>query len=150
MIDVCAHAPTKEIARAFMVDVGIANEVDGVLVPLVSVLLDEIGPITKMPAIIVDGVEVTPAVIITGWHVNVRYYGDAAEALTQGLVQTDGNGTLLPLFERTRILQLVSQRTGEAMTWNASEPPLPAGYVNGDGVRLFDPAAIATPARVWV
>lgn len=148
-IDVCAHAPSKEIAREFMFDVGLAEERDGILVSLIEAHIDEIGPITKTPAVIVDGVEITPAVTIGGWHVNVKYYGAAAEALTQGLQQTDAEGNPLPLFERTRILQLVSARTGEAMAWNASAPPLPPGYVNANGVRLFDCGDLASPSRVW-
>ena len=144
IIDVCAHAPSKEIARAFMADVGIAEERDGVLVPLIEAHIDEIGPITKTQA-----TETSPAVMIEGWHVNVRYYGSTAEAVTQGLPQADEAGNLLPLFERTRILQLVSQRTGESMSWSQNAAPLPPGCVNSDGVRLFDCGVLATPSRVW-
>lgn len=148
-IDVCAHAPTKLIARAFMAAVGIAQEIDGQIVPIVDCWVDEIGPITKTQAVVGDGVEITPAVVIDGWHVNVRYYGAAAEMLTQGLPQVDADGNLLDIFTRTRILQLVDARTGESMVWSANAPPLPPGYVNADGVRLYDCAVLKTPSRVW-
>lgn len=137
-IDVCAHAPTKEIARAFMAAVGIAQEIDGQLVPIVDCRIDEIGPITKADGTIIDG-----------WHVNVRYYGAAAEMLTQGLPQIDADGNLIDIFTRTRILKLVDARTGESMVWSANAPPLPPGYVNADGVRIYDPGVLRTPSRVW-
>lgn len=137
-IDVCAHAPSREIARAFMVAVGIAQEIDGQIVPIVDCRIDEIGPIVKDDGTVIDG-----------WHVNVRYYGAAAEMLTQGLPQTDADGNLLDIFTRTRILQLVDVRTGDSMVWSANAPPLPPGYVNADGVRLYDCAVLKTPSRVW-
>lgn len=150
MIEVCAWATSREIALAFMQAVGIAEERDGVLVPLIDVQIDEIGPITKTPAVLdAEGNEITPAVVITGHHVNVRYYGAAAEALTQGLAQVDDDGRPLSLFVRTRILDLIDARTGERPTWNANAPPLPAGYVNADGVRLYDSVTLKTPSRVW-
>lgn len=148
-IDVCAHAPTKDIARLFMVAVGIAQEIDGQIMPLVDCRIDEIGPITKTQAVVVDGVEITSAAVIDGWHVNVRYYGAAAEMLTQGLPQVDADGNLLDIFTRTRILQLVDARTGQNMLWSSNAPPLPPGYVNADGVRLFDPSFLKSPSRVW-
>lgn len=137
-IDVCAHAPSKEIARAFMEAVGIAQEIDGQIVPIVDCRIDEIGPITKADGTLIDG-----------WHVNVRYYGASAEMLTDGLPQMDAGGNLLDIFTRTRILQLVDARTGESMTWSANAPPLPPGYVNADGVRLYDPGVLKSPSRVW-
>lgn len=133
-----------------MVAVGIAQEVDGQIVPIVDCRIDEIGPVTKTQEVRDDqGNVITHAVIIDGWHVNVRYYGAAAEMLTQGLPQVDSDGNLLDIFTRTRILQLVDARTGESMTWSANAPPLPPGYVNADGVRLYDCSVINTPSRVW-
>ena len=137
-IDVCAHAQSKEIARSFMVAVGIAQEIDGQIVPIVDCWIDEIGPIVKDDGTVIDG-----------WHVNVRYYGAAAEMLTQGLPQVDADGNLLSIFERTHILDLVDARTGQSMTWSAHAPPLPPGYVNADGVRLYDPDVLKSPSRVW-
>jgi len=149
IIEVCAWAPSREIAIDFMQAVGIATD-DGVLTPLIDVQIDEIGPITKTPAVLdANGVEITPAMVIPGWHVNVRYFDAAAEALTQGLAQTDAEGNLLGLFQRTRILDLIDARTGEAMAWSANAAPLPAGYVNADGVRLYDSVTLKTPSRVW-
>lgn len=138
IVEVCAHAPSKEIARAFMAAVGIAQEIDGQIVPIVDCRIDEIGPITKSDGTIIDG-----------WHVNVRYFGAAAEMLTQGLPQTDSDGNPLDIFTRTHILQLVDARTGDSMVWSANDPPLPPGYVNADGVRLYDCSVLNTPSRVW-
>lgn len=150
ILDVCAHAPSKEVARAFMAAAGIAEERDGVLVPLVDAWIDEIGPITKTPATFDElGNELTPAVVVSGWHVNVRYYGAAAEALTQGLEQFDSDGIERDLFERTRILDLIDARTGSPMSWSQNVAPFPPGYANSDGVRVYSPDLIATPSRVW-
>lgn len=150
IILVCAWAPSREIAMAFMAAVGIAELRDGILVPLIEVQIDEIGPITKTQEVKDEaGNVITPAVVIPGWHVNVRYFDATAEALTQGLAQVDDDGRPLSLFVRTRILDLIDARTGERPTWNANAPPLPAGYVNADGVRLYDSVTLKTPSRVW-
>lgn len=76
---------------------------------------------------------------------NFWYYGGSAEALMRpepdgGWQPSDG------LFERTALLDMVDQRTGIAMQWAAfvgtdGEPP---GYETPNGVRLYDPALIAT------
>lgn len=150
-IEVTAWAPDQATAQAFMVEVGIAEIVDGEFVPSLVGNIDEIGPIVKVPAETdADGNIVTPAVVIAGHHVNVRFAGESADALTDGLPQTDGDGNLLSLFERTHILDMVSQRTGQPMTWEPlALDGVPPGYVNAAGVRLFDPAVINSRARVW-
>ena len=50
------------------------------------------------------------------------------------------------LFERTNLLDMIDARTGIAMEWAAfvgtdGEPP---GYETPTGVRLYDPALIAS------
>lgn len=150
IIEVLAHAPDQATAHAFMQAVGI---VDDQLRPLVEVQIDEVGEIAKTPAVIdfVTAEIVTPAVMVPGFHVNVRYYGTAAEHLTDGLAQTDVDGAQLGLFERTHILDLVDQRTGRSLAWSAvTDDPIPPGYVDPvSGVKLFDPARVASRRRVW-
>lgn len=104
------------------------------------ILCDEIGPVVKTPAVLdEEGNEVTPAVIIPGYHVNMVATGWLAEMLTAGL-PTEGT-----LFERTRILSLLG-----AMNWQPSEVGEPAGYVGTSGVKIFDPAIINQRVRRWV
>lgn len=155
IIEVLAHAPDQTTAHAFMVAVGIVS-VDpetGWLRPLVEVQIDEVGEIVKTPAVIDPQTMavVTPAVMVPGHHVNVRYYGQAALNLTNGLAQTDADGQPLGLFERTHILDLVDARTGRSLAWSAvTNDPIPPGYVDPvSGVKLFDPARVASRRRVW-
>ncbi len=132
IIECTAHAPSRAVGLAFMQACGIGEERDGVIAPLIEVQITSTD----------DGWQVAGK---EGWFVNVRYYGATAEALTAGLDQSAAD-----LFERTRILDIVDQRTGEPMTWVAlSEDPVPPGYQNADGVRLYDPALISTRANVW-
>jgi hypothetical protein len=72
--------------------------------------------------------------------VNIRVVGEIADMLTVGM-PTEGN-----VFERTRILQMVP---GMVFTPSMNNG-VPEGYVGPNGVRLFDPAVIATPYRVWL
>ena len=129
-ITVYARAPTREAGLAFMAATGVAEEIDGKIVPKVNVHLvtsDE------FPA---------PA---SGWFVNLRYYGSSAEALANG-----GDPTAADLFEKYPGLLVLSEvRTGKPMEWVALPgDPTPPGYENYDGIRLYDPAFIATPSNI--
>jgi len=99
---------------------------------LVDVQIDHIGPIDDTD----------------GHHVNVRYYGDSAQALIEGLPQMDENGSQLDLFERTHILDMVDARTGIQFQWDITRQPIPPGY-EYNGIRLFDPSLIGSRSRVW-
>ncbi len=115
---------------------------DGVLVPHANVVIDEIGAIEKTPAVInPDGSIQTPAVMVPGFHVNLMATGALADMLTAGCPAT---GTI---FERTNISSLMP-----GMKWDAvTKDGVPAGFVQPDtGVRLFDPAEVKTPARVFL
>lgn len=113
---------------------------DGSLVPRRDVLIDEIGPITKTPATYDDaGVELTPAVIVEGHHVNIRVVGEFAAQVTAGRPET---GTV---FERTSVLNMIPGLTWEPIT----EEGVPPGYVGLHGVRLYDPATVNLPFRRW-
>jgi hypothetical protein len=103
------------------------------------ILCSEIGPITKVPAVLDDeGNEITPAGIIPGYHVNMFATGWLADMLTAGL---PAEGTL---FERTRILGLLG-----TMNWQPSAVGEPAGYVGTSGVKISDPDIVNHRARVW-
>ena len=134
---------------------------DGRLIPAPGVIIDEIGPVVKTPAVLdEDGEIVTPAVVVEGHHVNLVATGELAAMLTMGppiegpdgemiptqLPQYDADGNLLSVFQRTNILSLIP-----GMEWTPlPSEGVPAGYVGPNGVVLFDPAAVNSRARVWL
>lgn len=130
---------------------------NGNLVPHAGVIIDEIGPITKVPPTYdAEGHELTPGVVIEGWHVNLVAYDQMAALLIQGppdaegnpttLPQYDAEGNLLPLFERTNILYLFP-----GLVWTPIPGPgVPGGYEGPNGVCLYDPAVVKNRARVFL
>lgn len=130
---------------------------NGNLVPHAGVIIDEIGPITKVqPTYDAEGNELTPGVIIDGHHVNLVAYGELAAFLIQGPPDAEGNPTVLPqydadgkllsVFERTNILQLIP-----GLTWTPLPGPgVPAGYEGPNGVCLYDPTVVNNRARVFL
>ena len=130
---------------------------DGNLIPHAGVIIDEIGPVTKVPAVYdEDGDIVTPAVVIEGHHVNLMATGAIASMLVMGppdaegnpttLPQYDAEGNLLSVFQRTNILSLIP-----GMVWTAIPGPgVPGGYEGPNGVCLFDPGAVHQRARVFL
>ena len=130
---------------------------DGALIPHEGVIIDEIGPITKVPATYDDeGNVLTPAVIIAGHHVNLMATGAIANMLVMGppdaegnpttLPQYDDEGNLLSVFVRTNILTLFPD-----LVWTPIPGPgVPGGYEGPNGVCLFDPAVVHNRARVFL
>jgi hypothetical protein len=130
---------------------------DGALIPHEGVIIDEIGPVTKVPAVYdEDGDIVTPAVVIAGHHVNLMATGAIASMLMMGppdaegnpttLPQYDDEGNLLSVFVRTNILGLIP-----GMVWTPIPGPgVPGGYEGPNGVCLFDPAVVHQRARVFL
>ena len=130
---------------------------DGALIPHEGVIIDEIGPVTKVPAVYdEDGDIVTPAVVIAGHHVNLMATGAIASMLIMGppdaegnpttLPQYDAEGNLLGLFVRTNILTLFP-----GLVWTPIPGPgVPGGYEGPDEVCLFDPAVVHNRARVFL
>lgn len=146
MIEYLLWSPSRE---AFLFTMGdltnpltgtpLATVEDGVLIPSECVRCDEIGPVTKTPAVIdEEGNEISPAVMVVGHHVNMVAYGALADMLTAGM-PSDGN-----VFERTRILSFFG-----TMNWTPSQVGEPVGYVGTSGVKLFDPAIVNNRVRVW-
>ena len=130
---------------------------DGALIPHSGIIIDEIGPITKVPATYdAEGNVLTPAVVIEGYHVNLLAYNEVAAMLVIGppdaegnpttLPQYDAEGNLLGLFVRTNILTLFPD-----LVWTPIPGPgVPGGYEGPDEVCLFDPAVVNNRARVFL
>jgi hypothetical protein len=143
-------------------------DANGDIIPLVSAHIHPARASEQVTCIAVpavyDGMTlVTPAEIVPGWHVNIRYYGQTALNLLAeepyeivetemgpqrrhlGWTEADG------LFERTLILDLIDARTGQAPQWYAlAEIPQPPGYqMAGGAVRLYDPALISSQSSVF-
>lgn len=164
-IDTTGWAPTRAAAVAFFEAAQIATtDEDGNITPIASCNIHPFRPneeltVTKPTGQIIEdefGNEVPEMTTVAGWHFNIRFHSDSAATLTQGLAQTDENGDLLGLFERTHILDLVAARTGASPTWDAvTVGGVPAGYAMSapgqpyDGVRCYDPATLSSPSNVW-
>lgn len=107
--------------------------------PIYGLSIDEIGRIVTGGAWDDEGNETEAPTVIEGHHVNLRAYGPLAEALTEGIEQDGG------LFERTRILAIVPGLVWEPVGGDG----VPAGYEGPHGLRLYDPAQVTTPMRIW-
>ena len=82
---------------------------------------------------------------IAGYHCNVRVSGPLVAEMTYGLNQTDADGNLLNVFDRTwaaQIFQLTDQPADETTGF-------PAGMRNGTGVTYCDIRDFRTPSNVW-
>ena len=147
ILELMVWCETREQFVEGMTAYGFATvDKDGKLTPIPDVAIDEIGPITKKPATYDEkGVELTPAEVIDGWHVNIRVGGKFAEQVTQGLPQFDEEGTLNSIFTRTHLLYMIPNLVFEPI----GENKVPAGYKGPHGVKLYDPALVNTPSRVW-
>jgi hypothetical protein len=139
-IDVTAWSVDRATGIATLQALGIADvDGEGNIIPLVSA---HIHPSRAAEDIAIPGVG--------GWHVNIRYYGQTALNLLADV--PDGGWTPADgLFERTNILDMIDQRTGQAPQWYALESiPQPPGYeMAGGAVRLYDPALISSQSCVW-
>jgi len=106
------------------------------------------GQVVKTPAVLDgNGNETTPAVIVNGWHCNVRVTGPLVAEMTYGLDQFDEDGNLKSIFDRTwatNIFQLTYQEADPATGF-------PAGYRNASGtVSYADPPDFSSPSLVWL
>lgn len=137
------HADTREDFVQSMADIkfpgtdtslATADPETGMLIPAYGIAIDEIGPIVEYD----DQGNITKEV--PGWHVNMFAYGDDLIAQLLNGKPTEGN-----VFERTNIREMLDAD----MVWQEiTENGVPAGY-QGRIMRIYDPAEIATPARVW-
>ena len=86
--------------------------------------------------------EITPPTIKTGWHCNVRISGEREQQEIEGLEQTDAEGNLLP----------VSQRTHFGISFSETGSPTADGATEGiiyANVALINETTIVSPQRVW-
>jgi hypothetical protein len=86
--------------------------------------------------------EVTPPVMKTGWHANVRISGEREQQEIDGLPQTDEDGNLLPAAERTHF-GIAFDDTGTVWADGATEG---LSYVN---VALINELTVESAQRVW-
>lgn len=92
-----------------------------------------------------EGNIITPAVVIDGWHTNVRVSGQIEKEMTHGLNQYDQDGNLLSVWDRTWAAQVFS------LTEVGTDPitKFPTGYRSDRfGVRYCDFADLKTPSLV--
>lgn len=106
------------------------------------------GQVVQTPAVM-DGMKVvTPAVLVSGWHCNVRVSNPTLVAqMTAGLTQTDADGKLLSIWDRTYAAKFF----GLSPVDMDKGTLFPAGMM-GDpkfGVRYCDPSAFKSPSNVW-
>lgn len=105
------------------------------------------GIIVKTPAVIDPQTfeEITPAVLVNGWHTNVRVYGEALiQQFTAGLPQTDEEGNLLSVWQRTHAAAVFGLQYKEA----DPSTGFPSGHTNGQVV-YADAADFSSPANVF-
>ena len=169
MLEITFWAASRDAAVAFLKAVNIADtDEDGNLVSIADVQIHPFRPnetiaIVKTPAVM-NGMEVvTPAVMVPGWHGNMRFYGASEATLRkpQPTMNVAGQTIMLPwpddadIFDKTFILELCAGRAKlpigpGGIEWKAdANDPVPPGYETPTGVRAFDPSLIATRANVW-
>lgn len=127
MIDIGLKAPSLEIITMNLLAVGVMHEVLGIQYPSEGVGFDFIGQIVKTPAVLGEDMqEITPAVLTSDVHANLRLYGDDAQAL----------------FAKINARTLVSLK---------ADPTDHAPVAEGreDGFKWFLLEELETPARVW-
>lgn len=79
-----------------------------------------------------------------GWFANVRVTGALVGQFTAGLTQTDAEGNLLPIWQRTHAVAMFG------LVYRDADPEtgFPAGYASSQGVYYTDMREIATPFEV--
>lgn len=86
--------------------------------------------------------EVTPPILKTGWHCNVRVSGEREQEEIEGLPQTDEDGNLLPAAERTHF-GITFSDNGTVVADGTTEG---VQYAN---VALINEQTVVSPQRVW-
>jgi hypothetical protein len=96
-------------------------------------------PIQKPAAIVRAG----PPQFVQGFSSNIRVSGQKALEQIAGLPQTDAQGNLLPLRDRTRLGQTFQV---DGVEWDGEKG---ATGLSDGGVTFIDPESIASQQRVW-
>lgn len=83
---------------------------------------------------------------VPGWHANVIVYSPLAAEMMYGLNQTDEDGDLLDVFDRTWATHIFQ------LTYQDADPvtKFPAGYRSSQGVTYCDARDIKTPTNVII
>ena len=154
MIDFAVWAPSEAAFWQSWIDSGVVEIVDGVRqytaeYPGIFATADGgwNGIIVKTPAVLdEDGNEITPAVMVDGWHTNVRVHGPLVDQMTAGLDQYEADGeTLKSVFDRTHAVTVF----GLTNTPADAATGYPVGYANtASGVRYADPRDFSSPSNV--
>ena len=144
MIDFLFRALTKKDFEAMA---RTAQFLDDTNQPLPGISIDpapgspeyELGiPIIEVPS----PDTITPPVLKSGYHINVRVSGKREQEEIDGLVQTDAEGKLLPVASRTHF-GITFSNNGTVV---ADEMTAGVSYSN---VALIDETTIVSPQRVW-
>lgn len=141
---VYGRSDTREQGLAFARAIGVADDIDGRIVPLVEAHITTTDDGWTVGSWTGDD-ENTAFEAVPGWFFNVRYYGSSAAALANG-----GDPNSADLFEQfPGLIALTEMRTGEPMIWRAiSDDIVPPCYeCAAYGVTLYPPDYIATPAN---
>lgn len=86
--------------------------------------------------------EITPPIMKTGWHCNVRVSGEREQQEIEGLEQVDAEGKLLPAAQRTHF-GISFSSNGTVVVDGTTEG---VQYTN---VALINETTIESPQRVW-
>ena len=78
-----------------------------------------------------EGNEITPAVVVEGWHVNLVAYGALADML-------DAGGGWAGIFPLLGTMEEVPAEGG-----------VPAAWVGTSGMKIYEAGAVSHRARVW-
>lgn len=141
MIEYLSWSPDRDVFLATMID--LINPVTGT--PLASidpdtgalvasefVRIDEIGAVVKIAATYdFEGVELTPAVLVEGHHVNLVAYGTLAAVL-------DAGGGWQGIFPLLGEMAEVPAEDGVAPAWQGTS-----------GMKIYEASAVNDRARVW-
>lgn len=151
-------APTRAIGLSFMEQCGVAvqDETTGELRVTTQAVIStndlRDGPGCGWAVTYLTGGLVTDAfgneqperAVRTEYLVNIIFYGDAALALAEG-----GDQESEDLFVKyPGLLGLIQARTGATMDF-VQTGTAPDGYESSQGVRIYDPTLIATPANMF-
>ena len=123
-IEIFARCSTRELFITGMTTTALPDgsmlatlSEDGKLIPHSGIIIDEIGPITKVPATYdAEGNILTPVVVIEGHHVNLVAYGEVAAILVMGPPDEEGFPTTLPQYDEDGNLLSVFERQ-DPSTW---------------------------------
>lgn len=144
MIDFMFRSTTRKDFEAMARTAGFIDDENQ---PMVGITIDPmVGTADYETGILIIEVpspdEITPPVIKSGWHCNVRISGEREQQEIEGLAQVDEDGKLLPAAVRTHF-GINFSNNGTVVADGATEG---VSYAN---VALIDETTVVSPQRVW-